>query len=243
MALRLAEPVASAASDRALEPPSAAPGTLDERLLALAIDAVASPAAQAVLERACATLAEVLGAERVAIAEHDAGRDALVEIAASDGAHEVACGDDGLERDATRPPRAALLTTPIHLRGHRFGVIEVHGEHGLELGPEAGRALTTVARLVAAALDRERAATALPRSAQLFVSRLAHQVRQPLHTIGLEVELLRNDPSDGRLRLAIDRIETETFRCDRLLRRALHLAGDPGGFDALADGVAPHTPT
>ncbi len=63
-----------------------------------------------------------------------------------------------------------------------------------------------------------------PGSAAAFAAEIAHQLRQPLQTIGLEVALLRADPVSSQVRQSIDKIESQAWRCERILRRALAIA-------------------
>jgi len=93
---------------------------------------------------------------------------------------------------------------------------------------EALEQLETLARSGRSAEERVEAALAAARRAaderMRFLAAASHDLRQPVHAIGLFVSALRDEVPEGRARYLIDRLERSMSGLDELFNRLLEIA-------------------
>jgi signal transduction histidine kinase/ActR/RegA family two-component response regulator len=150
---------------------------------------------------------------------------------------DVATDPDFHRRHAAQ---AAGLTTgvawPILVGQEVAGVLEFYTPEALVPTPALLAAMTQIGTQLGRVIERERATERLQRQQEALLQReklaamstmlasVAHELNNPLTSIGLQTELLQDDVRGGPLAEPVAEIAQAAARCERLVRQFLTLA-------------------
>ena len=173
-----------------------------------------------------------------------------LEFAAGEGliGRVGARGQPEWQRDVATDPdfhrrhaaQAAGLTTgvawPILVGQEVAGVLEFYTPEALAPTPALLAAMTQIGTQLGWVIERERATERLQRQQEALLQReklaamstmlasVAHELNNPLASIGLQAELLQDDVRGGPLAEPVAEIAQAAARCERLVRQFLTLA-------------------
>lgn len=123
---------------------------------------------------------------------------------------------------------ALALAAGAWLAGHRIDrrtqalarALATATRQASDANDEARRAAQTAEQALEAARSAQRAV----RDRDRFVAAASHDLRQPVHAIGLFVGALKEEISDGRARYLIDRLDRSMVGLDELFHRLLDIS-------------------
>jgi two-component system NtrC family sensor kinase len=116
------------------------------------------------------------------------------------------------------------------------GVLECYSTESLPPNPALLEAMTQIGTQLGRVIERERATEQAQRQQEALLQReklaamstmlasVAHELNNPLASIGLQTEILRDDVRDGPLAEPVAEIAQATARCERLVRQFLTMA-------------------
>ena len=172
----------------------------------------------------------------------------LEVVASANLIGQVGCGQPAWLREVATDPafqrrhaaQAAGLRTgmawPLVVGHEVAGVLEFYTPEPLPPNPALLEVMTQIGLQLGRALERERAAAQAQRQHEALLQReklaamstmlasVAHELNNPLASIGLQAELLRDDVGEGPLAEPVAAITQAAARCERLVRQFLTLA-------------------
>ncbi|MGE3537729.1 MAG: ATP-binding protein [Candidatus Tectimicrobiota bacterium] len=125
---------------------------------------------------------------------------------------------------------------PLLVGSEVAGVLEFYSPVSLPPQPALLEVLSQIGTQLGRALERERAATQAQRQQEALLQReklaamttllasVAHELNNPLATLVLQAEILRDDLRDGPLAETVSEMSRAAARCERLVRQFLTLA-------------------
>lgn len=158
----------------------------------------------------------------------------------------VAQGPDHLRILRELDPRS-LIIMPLVARGHSLGALTFGRSNTRRFGPQELALVERLAPRIALAIDNVRLYTALEQAVQTrddVLAVVAHDLRNPLHSLALEAELIHGASADEAAQRAQRFAQAVTRSVDRmntLIQDLLDAARAGNGGLALSCGaLAPH---